>query len=390
MEWEQSQIIEPNKYYIPSSWLKIEYFEALNVLFRIENSLRIFVYIILKSEFKEKWLTQSISSDDDENSTIGAIAKRRYNQDSNYAYLGYSIKSPLLHLTSGELIRLITSDAYWKYFSKYFFGTREIMKNKLDEIGNVRNSLAHFRPIKKGDVELIKQNSFHALDLIENKMKVFFQCVYNVPTNTSEAWYKELSLISTKECSVSFKQSKDGVWIRLILSFTPILKMTKRSKKSVYYNTYKLRIENLLNEFQILFQKAICITENIPHFFATDVNDAKIIKEIAFTFKKDCLVEEYTKIKNDLNILFSKISEEVEQLLEDNLARGLFVDSLIIRAEDSNNIIYYSGESFRTEFSEKNPIEFWGDFDAISENFFSATNSYPWMPVEVSNDVLPF
>ena len=119
MKWESEKHIENNKYDIPGNWLHIEYFEALNLLFRIENSLRVFVYIILKNEFKEKWTNLSITSDDEEKSTIGAIAKRRLSQDNNYAYLGYSINSPLLHLTSGELIRIITSDSYWKYFKKY-------------------------------------------------------------------------------------------------------------------------------------------------------------------------------------------------------------------------------------------------------------------------------
>ena len=161
MNWSSAKNLDENNYELPGDWLKIEYFEALNILFRVENSLRIFVYIILKNEFKEKWKDLSVTSDDSETSTIGAIAKRRIVQDKNFAYLGYGISSPLLHLTSGELIRIITSDSYWKHFKNYFPGSKEIIKNKLDEIGNGRNSLAHFRPLKKGDIELVKQNAIH-------------------------------------------------------------------------------------------------------------------------------------------------------------------------------------------------------------------------------------
>jgi hypothetical protein len=130
MNWKEAKNTENNTYDLPGHWLKIEYFEALNILFRVENLLRMFVYIILKNEYKEKWKDLSVTSDDDENSTIGAIAKKRLSQDKNYAYLGYVITSPLLHLTSGELIRIITSDSYWKHFKKYFLGSREIIKNK--------------------------------------------------------------------------------------------------------------------------------------------------------------------------------------------------------------------------------------------------------------------
>ncbi|MBO9703689.1 MAG: hypothetical protein J7604_26020, partial [Sporocytophaga sp.] len=161
MDWKEAKNIDNNNYELPGDWLKMEYFEALNILFRIENSLRVFVYIILKNQFNEKWKDLTVTSDDEEQSTINAIAKRRLAQDKNYAYLGYILNSPLLHLTSGELIRIITHDSYWQHFKSYFLGSKEIMRNKLDEIGNVRNSLAHFRPIKKGDVDLIKQNAIH-------------------------------------------------------------------------------------------------------------------------------------------------------------------------------------------------------------------------------------
>ena len=131
MNWKEAKNEELNKYDLPGNWLNIEYFEALNILFRVENSLRIFVYIILKNQFQDKWKDLSVTSDDSESSTINAIAKKRISQDKNYAYLGFVMTSPLLHLTSGELIRIIISDTYWKYFKTYFPGSREIIKNKL-------------------------------------------------------------------------------------------------------------------------------------------------------------------------------------------------------------------------------------------------------------------
>ena len=98
MDWKKPSLLNENAYDLPGNWLLIHYFEAINVLFRVENALRIFVYIVLKVTFKDKWKDLSITSDDEENSTINAIAKRRLSQDKNYAYLGYIISNPLLYL----------------------------------------------------------------------------------------------------------------------------------------------------------------------------------------------------------------------------------------------------------------------------------------------------
>jgi len=126
MKWIKAVQQKENIYDLPGNWLYLHYFEALNILFRIENSLRIFVYVILKDSLQDKWQDINITSDDENSSTINAIAKKRIAQDNNFAYLGYSTNNPLMYLTSGELIRLITSDSYWKYFNSYFLGSREI------------------------------------------------------------------------------------------------------------------------------------------------------------------------------------------------------------------------------------------------------------------------
>ena len=131
----------------------------MNVLFRLENSLRVFVYIVLKNQLFGKWADISITSDDLESGTVKLIARRRLNQARNFRYLGYVISCPIMYLTSGEPIRLVMADPYWLYFKQYFRGSKDIIRNKLDEIGTIRNPLAHLRPIKLDDVEVIKQNA---------------------------------------------------------------------------------------------------------------------------------------------------------------------------------------------------------------------------------------
>jgi hypothetical protein len=133
----------------------------------MENSLRVFVYVVLKNKFKQKWTDISLQTADDQQSTIAATAVRRVAQAKGFGYLGYEISSPLMYLNSGELTQIICADAYWSLFKPFFRGKKEIIRTKLDEIGSVRNSLAHFRPLKYDDIELIKQNVKHTFVGIE-------------------------------------------------------------------------------------------------------------------------------------------------------------------------------------------------------------------------------
>jgi Swt1-like HEPN len=394
MNWKSSQHIDENKYELPGDWLKIEYFEALNILFRFENALRVFVYIILKNEFQEKWCDLSITSDDEEKSTINAITKKRIAQDKNYAYLGYVLNSQLLHLTSGELIRIITSDSYWKYFKEYFLGTKEIIKNKLDEIGNVRNSVAHFRPIKKNDIELIKQNSNHTLTEIEKTIKDLVMCPDIVPTNSDESWYKELVVLGSNECKINFKQSKKEEWIKLIVIFNnPILK-NEKSYSGYRVKALNIKVTPLLNIYKNLAKHTICVTESMPTLFLKNPEYLSLTKEVRFTFSKVTLTKNYSVIKEEIEKLLIQISNEVELIEKDNLARGKMIEVINCYLTKLKEGEYFSLDTsqFITEIDENSPVEFWGTLNHVSDNFVTDTEKYPWMPVDISDDKggLPF
>ena len=116
------------------------------------------------------------------------------------------------------------------------------MKNKLDEIGNVRNSLAHFRPIKEGDVELIKQNAEHTLLNIEKHISQLTKCLDIVPTNTIDPWYSNIRTIGNEYLKLRFQQSKDKQWIKFLFDFNPpILECNKYYGETYYYKTLKHR-----------------------------------------------------------------------------------------------------------------------------------------------------
>lgn len=392
MNWKQAANIERRNFDLPGDWLKIEYYEALNILFRIENSLRVFVFIILKNEFKEKWNELSITSDDQQTSTISALAKKRLTQDKNYAYLGYILNSPLLHLTSGELIRIITHDNYWKHFKKYFPGSKDIIKLKLDEIGNVRNSLAHFRPIKIGDIELIKQNSIHTLTEIEKTLQDFVNCPDIVPTNTEQKWYTELRTLGTEECTITFKQSKSEEWIKLILNFNSPIFNVRKAYNGFSITACNIITDNVLREFKNLSQHTICVSEKVPFIFTKDPSDPKIEKEIRFTLSKKSIEKEYVVVKGEIEKILIQISNELALIKEDNLAQGKLVEIVNTKLKKASDSEYYDleDEQFITELDEETPVEFFGSLNYATRNFVTHTDKYPWIPVDISHSNLPF
>jgi hypothetical protein len=153
MRWSRAKV-DGLDVVVPDNWLYIHYYDALNTLFRIENALRTFVYVVLKHEHRSRWAEVSLATDEGSRSTIASAAKKRLNI---VGYLGYNVGSPLAHLTSGELIGVILSDVEWPRFANYFPTKKEIVRLKLDEISNVRNALAHFRPIREDDVEVVSK-----------------------------------------------------------------------------------------------------------------------------------------------------------------------------------------------------------------------------------------
>ena len=84
----------------------------------------------MKNEYSSKWVDCNFSISGGEARTIKSIAARRISQADSFGYLGFDTKAILMHLTSGELVELITAVAYWQKFKSHFKGNKEIIKNK--------------------------------------------------------------------------------------------------------------------------------------------------------------------------------------------------------------------------------------------------------------------
>ena len=88
MDWKSEKVNDAGWYKIPKRWLHIHYYEALNILFRFENSLRVFVYIILKNQYLDEWAVCQFSISQDKIQSIKGAAKKRINQAASHGYLG--------------------------------------------------------------------------------------------------------------------------------------------------------------------------------------------------------------------------------------------------------------------------------------------------------------
>jgi hypothetical protein len=395
MKWEKYVETKEKLLQIPESWLFLHYYEALTVLFRIENALRVFVFSVLKNEFREKWLETNITSDDSTQGTITSIAKRRINQARSFGYLGYSITCPIMHLTSGELIQLITADANWKYFSKYFLGSKDIIKNKLDEIGAIRNSLAHFRPIRQSDIEVVKQNANHVLVAIEKCISEMFGCKNVVPTNTAEDWYKELRTLGTDHCILYFLQSADEEWVKISIEYgCPVVAQFEPSSSYRRYKVLSIISSAILKEFPILSNLITYLTEYVPYSPMTEkTKSPHFTKIIELVLSHKILKDHFKDLRKQIEEVLLLISNETELIKQDNLAKGKIVQVVEVNAIQREATWRIRTQALTCEVGTDDPPEFWGSsgsFSWLGSDFVSRTSKYPWMPTEVSEEPIPF
>lgn len=391
MKWQNAEVFKEEHVQIPGRWLFLHYYEALTILFRIENALRIFVYVTFKKHFHDKWLDQNVTSDDERGGTISSLAKQRMGQTSTFGYLGYATTCPVMYLTGGELIRLITSDAYWKYFKHIFPASKEIVKNKLDEIGNIRNSLAHFRAIKNDDVEVLKQNAKHIMTNIEHQLWDMVSTRTTVPTNTNEQWYGELRPLGTDLCTLQFTQTSDAEWIKVKINYNcPIISRNTFGKVH-FYKLLTINGPEILKNHLNLAKLSIYMTESVPPIFVANDGQGDFKKTVSITFTIDDLRNSHSQIKEDLEQILVTISNETELIQQDNLARGKIV-SLVgssARIEKDREITFAETSELVSPMQKTDPPEWWGELTMFVSDFISSTHRYPWMPTNIAKAQFP-
>ncbi len=391
MEWKPAEIRDDHTFKIPESWLHLYYYEALNILFRFENALRIFVYVILKQHLGKNWDLAALG----DGITIRTETKKRLAQVREHGYLGDDVSSPMLFLNGGELTQLLVSDTYWKYFAPYFKASKAIVLTKLQEIGTVRNSLAHFRPIKQDDIDLIKQNSRHLLIGIENCLVQITSITDVVPTNSEDQWYKELKPIGNDQVTASLFSSRDQNWIRLQLNFSvPILKKYVSSPDYPSYRLGNFRTAQLLHLYAPLRENCIYLSEGVLYPRMDDDLNPIVAKQISIVFSASTLNANLSILSKTLKDIALAIDTETDLITQDNLARGDLVEAKMvsaIRREGSAGKYWsFNLESMNTPVNEIDDVEYWGQRWHFETDFICSTSSYPWMPSSVSDDELSF
>lgn len=398
MEWKNAKHIKGNLFEIPERWLNLHFYEALNTLFRVENALRVFVYIILKKKYLSQWLKQSIPNEEGSQGTIESIAKKRMTQAKSFGYLGCDISCPIMHLTSGELIQLITSAAHWPLFKDHFLGAKDIIRNKLDEIGSVRNALAHFRPVRKDDVEVIKQNAKHVLAAVETCLSSVLNISDAVPTNTAEPWYQELSIMGNDSCNLSFTQSNDESWIGLNLEYSCLLvDSAEYFQYSITYKVLTLKSSAILIGHSSLASKVSHLSEIVPYTEKLDGVVPKFRKILKFVFARSTLASDYAEIKSGFETILRQISEQTELIRQDHSARGKLVVAVNVIASASvpegGTIPLWNLQTapLWDLVQPHHPPEYWGALGYYaSHDFVGGTPQYPWMPEQVARWESPF
>ncbi|MFB2670757.1 hypothetical protein ACE02U_18450 [Shewanella xiamenensis] len=395
MDWKSAHVNDEGLVKVPESWLQLHYYEALNILFRFENSLRVFVYIILKMEKMDSWDECSFKVGGNDQQSIKSIASKRINQARNFGYLGFEVMSPLMHLTSGELVEIITADAYWPIFKKHFKGNKDIIKNKLLEIGTVRNSLAHFRPLKPEDLELIKLNSRHTLMGVEDCLKNVFNIYSNVPTNTADDWYKCLKMVKGENISVSLTHSKNEEWVCVKFSFNaPQFKKGTLIENFYSFELAKIKPDNILKNYPELKKHIIYMTETVKKPELSDDHDIRQQTSVNICFSIKTLQSCYEVIIKELNQVISDISEECKLIASDGLARGKIIES-------ANSFIYldksqkepaweYLYQELKQVYEPEHSVEYWGEHNFATSDVVGDCQKFPWMESKISNAIKPY
>lgn len=391
MEWKKAKVNDSNLVEIPERWLHLYYYEALNVLFRFENALRVFVYTVLKDQLKGKWQETAVSG-----GCIKSETKKRIKQSEEYGYLGHEITCPMLFLNSGELIEIIVSDSYWKYFAKYFKASKSIVITKLQEIGTVRNSLAHFRPLKEGDVELIKQNTKHVLLEVEKALVQITSINTLVPTNSDEPWYLRLKSLGSENIYISLFHCENENWVRVNFSYKiPTLAKSKLSEEYYSYKVGNLRTVEVLRNFEEIKNNCIYLSDSYIGGRLDAECDIASRKEFSVIFSNQTLKNNLDDIEKSIRHVITRVDEETELLKTDNLARGVLIESKHGSARfqigHSNNRYWQVNlDTLKPNTEKLSDVEYWGYVGHYETDFVSATNQYPWMPSSISDIELPF
>lgn len=407
MDWKQADLINKEErelnnflnpeYTIPSDWIHIHYYEAVNILFRFENAFRVLVYTVLKKQYGNEWSNIKVNQD----KTLNQVYKERLALNNKHGYLGQSVSSPMLFLNSGELTYILDSEKSWAFFRTYFKADRSVIVNKLHEINSIRNSFAHFRPISEDDLTLLKLNIghvfFNAVDFFEN----LYNQHSDVPSNLKEIWYQELVNFESPNASFAFTRAKNESWISVNLSFMLPILITSDTESMNFrqIRTAQVRLDRLLRKFKDLVSHTVFITDSlltkqIPTQTAPriSVSDGDFSHNIRFVFSRSTINKEHEAIVSSLKSLVTIFENDIKLIQADNCAEGEILVPLSFYLHKADG--KWDTSSFRNSYNnsadESGVVEYWGNTNGTFMDPVSAISKIPWIKGVISHSNYSF
>lgn len=136
--------------------------ETYTYLYLVENSLRLFIENVSKEAFGEEYIKQITIP----NSLRNSITTRK-EKEKNQKWLSVRGNSDLFYLDFRDLATLISNN--WSLFKEYF-PTQEFVVQKINEMADCRNLIAHNSFIAKSERDLMKVYYNSILKQIEHTL----------------------------------------------------------------------------------------------------------------------------------------------------------------------------------------------------------------------------
>jgi hypothetical protein len=256
--------------------------------------------------------------------------------------------------------------------------------------------LAHFRPIKYDDIELIKTNVKHAFVGIDECLERMTSTHRVVPTNTEDEWYKNLITLGSSLCTIELFQNGSEEWVRVEIGYACALLKSLDLASYRRFTVSNFISPAVIKRFPNLASHCTFVAENIPYSSVTENNVPEIRKDVSLVFSRATVAAHYEEIRDQIKSVLLKVENETELVKKDNLAREEMIDlanisSVVKTSSDSKNRWWSTDSSnMKCEFGENDPPEYWGEIGLYTTDFIAGSSKYPWMPSRISKEESPF
>lgn len=372
---------------LPSSWLHAHYFDGFNALFRIENALRVFAYIVLKNALSSEYVGCKAA----EGKSIAEISRQRRSQDQAYGYLAYQSECPFLYLGTGELVELMLSEGLWKHFGPYFDGDKGVISVKLGELVKIRNSLAHFRPLKPGDVEYAKEIASQLLLKVEGVIGEIYSCHRPVAGSLRDRWVQAVEPTSFTHSKLDLRESPAGKWVAIQLEYEAPVWAVDAHASWLNCSVCRLDAAATARALDCVKAWAIAFYEQVRAKGTLDDGQPEFSKQLTMVLSRSSLEDHWDAIMDQLRIMQDRVDSETTGVSSGNLVRGELVEPRYVfaRKDDGGASWTVHSSNLESPAQANDPVEYWGTLSSWgvpSFEYLTAVSRYPWMTVDISRD----